>query len=87
MGLSSFMCTEISVPDIKIVFQFVICSEKAVPKSVIPKTNRNAFFPAGISLLKVNNRNTRARCEICPKLTIRTPERCLLIPQDKTYPQ
>ena len=31
--------------------------------------------PAGIYLLKVNNRNTRARCEICSKLTINTPER------------
>ena len=31
--------------------------------------------PAGIYLLKVNNRNTRTRCEICPKLTIKTPER------------
>ena len=31
--------------------------------------------PAGIYLLKVNNRNTRARCEICSKLTIKTPER------------
>ena len=30
--------------------------------------------PAGIYLLKVNNRNTRARCEICSKLTINTPE-------------
>ena len=32
--------------------------------------------PVGIYLLKVNNRNTRARCEICSKLTIKTPERC-----------
>ena len=32
--------------------------------------------PADIYLLKVNNRNTRARCEICSKLTIKTPERC-----------
>ena len=31
--------------------------------------------PTGINLLKVNNRNTRARCEICPKLTIKKPER------------
>ena len=29
-----------------------------------------------IYLLKVNNRNTRTRCEICSKLTIKTPERC-----------
>ena len=31
--------------------------------------------PAGIYLFKVNNRNTRTRCEICSKLTIKTPER------------
>ena len=30
-------------------------------------------FPAGIYLLKVNNRNTRAKYEICSKLTIKTP--------------
>ena len=28
--------------------------------------------PAGISLLKVNNRNTTTRGEMCPKLTIKT---------------
>ena len=32
-------------------------------------------FPAGIYMLKVNNRNTRTKCEICWKLTIKTPER------------
>ena len=37
------------------------------------KTNKH-FFPAGDYMLKVNNRNTRARCEICSKLTIKTPE-------------
>ena len=26
-------------------------------------------------MFKVNNRNTRKRCEICSKLTIKTPER------------
>ena len=26
-------------------------------------------------LLKVNSRNTRTRCEICSKLTLKTPER------------
>ena len=29
---------------------------------------------AGIYLLKANNRNTRTRCEICSKLTIKLPE-------------
>ena len=33
------------------------------------------LIPAGIYMLKVNNRNTRTRCEICSKLTIKTPER------------
>ena len=30
---------------------------------------------AGIYLLKVNNKNTRTRCEICSKLAIKIPER------------
>ena len=32
-------------------------------------------YPAGIYHLKVNNRNTITRCEICSKLTIKIPER------------
>ena len=32
--------------------------------------------PAGIFLLKVNNRNTRTRQEICSNFTIKTPTRC-----------
>ena len=35
----------------------------------------SANNPVGICLLKVNIRNTRGRCEICSKLTIKTPER------------
>ena len=31
--------------------------------------------PAGIYLLKINTMNTRIRCEICSKLTIKTSER------------
>ena len=30
--------------------------------------------PVNIYLFKVNNRNTRKRCEICPNLAIKTPE-------------
>ena len=33
-------------------------------------------IPIGIYLLKVNDRNTRKRFEICSKLTKKTPERC-----------
>ena len=32
-------------------------------------------LPSGIYLLKVNKRNTKARCEICSNLTIKIPER------------
>ena len=35
----------------------------------------NLIHPAGIYMFKVNNRNTKIRCEICLKLTIKTPER------------
>ena len=30
--------------------------------------------PAGNYIFKAGNRNTRTRCEICSKLTIKTPE-------------
>ena len=30
-------------------------------------------YPAGMYPLKVNNRNTRTRCEICSKITTNTP--------------
>ena len=36
--------------------------------SISPTHNRHYMF-------KVNNRNTRLRCEICSKLTTKTPER------------
>ena len=39
--------------------------------SIVLKTS----YPAGIYLLKVNNGNTRTRCEICLKLIIKIPER------------
>ena len=31
--------------------------------------------PAGNYMFKVNNRNTRARCETCSELTIKAPDR------------
>ena len=30
------------------------------------------MYPAGIYLLKINNRNTRTRCEICSKLKMKS---------------
>ena len=38
-------------------------------------TNELCNIPAGNSMFKVNNRNTRTRCEICLKITIKIPER------------
>ena len=43
------------------------------------KNTRYKYFliyiiPAGICLLKVHNKDTKTRCEICSKLTIKTPE-------------
>ena len=37
------------------------------------RTVFGTVFPAGIYLLKVNNRNSRTRCEICSRLTIKIP--------------
>ena len=40
--------------------------------------SENSFwfrYPAGNYMFKVNNRNTRRRCEICSKLTIKVSER------------
>ena len=36
---------------------------------------RKVRYPAGIKVLKFNNRNTRTMCEKCSKLTIKTSER------------
>ena len=44
------------------------------PTIVLTSWKLLSQFPANIYLLKVNNRNTRKRCEICSKLTIKTPE-------------
>ena len=36
-------------------------------------------LPAKIYLFKVKNRNTRKRCEICPKLTIKQQNESIII--------
>ena len=58
---------------------FVTIVRILTPKNIKRQNFQNTYgrlrksFPAGIYLLKVNNRNTRTDCEICPKLTIKTP--------------
>ena len=37
-------------------------------------STKNSRDPAKIYLFKFNNKNSRKRCEICSKLTIKTPE-------------
>ena len=52
---------------------------------VILLSFRNRFveeidcYPAGNNIFKVNNRNTKTKCEICSKLTIKIPERRIFI--------
>ena len=35
----------------------------------------NSFSPAGNFRFKVNDRNTKTRCQICTELTIKTPDK------------
>ena len=41
----------------------------------LAKLYEKCQFPAGNYMFKVSKRNTRTRCEICSKLSIKTPER------------
>ena len=54
-----------------------ICNQNPVSmiKTMVLSFLYLGFCPAGIYLVKVNNKNPRTRCEICSKLTIKTPER------------
>ena len=47
---------------------------KQLPNSVAESLSKNTPNPAGNHMLKFNNRNTRTRCEMCSKLTVKTPE-------------
>ena len=44
-------------------------------KGFVHDTKNENHHPAGIYMLKVNNRNIRTRCEICSKLLIKIQER------------
>ena len=44
-------------------------------KDIVMQIIHQQINTAGNYMFKVNNRNTRTRCEICSKLTIKTPER------------
>ena len=53
-------------------YSSVLCSFLSERFIDVANLTRN---PGGMYLLKVNNRNSRTRCEICLNLTIKTPER------------
>ena len=44
-------------------------------KNALKVMKSHSIIPAGSYLFKANNRNTITRCEICSKLTLKTPER------------
>ena len=46
------------------------CWQWVISRAIVYRLN-----PANINLFKVNNRNTRKRCKIYSKLTVKTPER------------
>ena len=43
-----------------------------------PSLDITTIIPAGNYMFKGKSRNTRIRCKICSKLTIKTPERRLV---------
>ena len=65
VGLSTDFCQQQALKGYPISSQ---CSVFIFSKSI---------SPANIYLLKINNKNNRKRCEICTKLTTKTPERNL----------
>ena len=60
---------------ILIVLKIVCFGSQVLETVAFIRLENFSTSPAGTYLLKVNNRNTRTRCEICLKLTIKTPER------------
>ena len=61
--VSKVLILEFSLKFMKIIYE--VCRD----------AEKSSYLPSRIYLLKVNNKNTRTRCEICSKLTIKTPER------------
>ena len=61
-------------------FIFIFSNSKWLLSKILRETmffflmdSKDSYASAGIYLLKVNNRSTRTRCEICSKLPIKTP--------------
>ena len=54
---------------------FYVSNVPATVKSLVKHKVFTLDYPVGIYMFKVKNRNTRKRCEVCSRLTIKTPER------------
>ena len=72
---SQLLFTKLSVLDVcrspGYVTELAYFSNDFVSDWVVKSDQKwSRMYPAGIDLFKVNNRNTRTRCEICSKLTI-----------------
>ena len=50
------------------------CYRKHACKLCFVAASELLHYPAGNCMYKANDKNTRSKCEICSKLTIKTPE-------------
>ena len=64
------------IPSIFMLWVSMHNLKKIYQKNFTDKVKQSEkLYPAGNYVFNVNNRNTRKKCEICPKLTIKIPER------------
>ena len=72
--LNSFFCLFLKSSYLQFILKcFPVFSKNC--NRILETTEINGNIPANIYLFKVNNRNTKKRCEFYSKLTIKTPER------------
>ena len=63
---------------LSLFFIFIFSNSKWLLSKILRETmfflmdSKGSYALSGIYLLKVNNRSTRTRCEVCPKLPIKT---------------
>ena len=59
---------------VNLLYIFRIRFPKNTSEGLLNCFASNPFIPANKYMLKVNNRKTRKRCEICSKLSLKTPD-------------
>ena len=57
-------------------FEQVFANSDVLHVFKVDNNDKKAVLSAHIYLSKVNNKNTRKRCEVSSNLTIKTPELC-----------